>query len=39
MATDAIEIDSTVLGLNEVISLVVRVARERGAPLPAWTRR
>src|SRR5215470_17894627 len=44
MADDAIEIDSTVLGLDEVISLIVRVARERGAPLPpsrhdpAWTR-
>jgi cytidylate kinase len=39
MAADAIEVDSTVLSLDEVISLVVRVARERGAPLPAWTRR
>jgi cytidylate kinase len=44
MAGDAIEIDSTVLSLDEVIALIVRVARERGASLPplrvdpAWTR-
>ena len=29
MAADAIQIDSTVLGLDEVISLIARVARER----------
>jgi cytidylate kinase len=44
MAADAIEIDSTVLSLDQVIALIVRVARERGASLPplradpAWTR-
>jgi CMP/dCMP kinase len=44
MADDAIEIDSTVLSLDEVIGLIVRVARERHASLPpsrpdpAWTR-
>jgi cytidylate kinase len=34
MAEDAIEIDSTVLGLDEVVGLIVAVARERGAPPP-----
>lgn len=44
MAGDAIEIDSTVLSLDEVVGLIVRVARERLASLPpsrhdpAWTR-
>jgi cytidylate kinase len=44
MAADAIEIDSTVLSLDEVVALIVRVTRERGASLPplradpAWTR-
>lgn len=44
MAEDAIEVDSTVLGLDEVIALIIRVARERGVSLPparadpAWTR-
>ncbi len=33
MASDAIEVDSTVLSLDEVISLIVRVAGERGFPL------
>jgi CMP/dCMP kinase len=33
MADDAIEVDSTVLSLDEVISLIVRVAAERGFPL------
>jgi cytidylate kinase len=33
MADDAIEVDSTVLSLDEVISLIVRVAGERGFPL------
>ena len=33
MADDAIEVDSTVLSLNEVISLIVRAAGERGFPL------
>jgi cytidylate kinase len=43
-AADAIEIDSTVLSLDEVIGLIVRLARERGAPVPpsrpdpAWMR-
>ena len=32
MAADAIEVDSTVLSLDEVISLIVRVAGERGFP-------
>jgi CMP/dCMP kinase len=33
MASDAIELDSTVLSLDEVIGLIVRVAGERGFPL------
>jgi cytidylate kinase len=33
MASDAIEVDSTVLGLDQVIGLIVRVAGERGFPL------
>ncbi len=33
MADDAIEVDSTVLGLDEVISLIVQAAGERGFPL------
>jgi cytidylate kinase len=33
MADDAIEVDSTVLSLDEVIGLIVRVAGERGFPL------
>jgi cytidylate kinase len=40
MASDAIQVDSTVLTLDQVIGLVVRVAGERGFPLaghPAWT--
>ena len=32
MAADAIEVDSTVLSLDEVIGLIVRVAGERGFP-------
>src|SRR5579859_7964372 len=32
-ASDAIEVDSTVLSLDQVIALVVRVAAERGFPL------
>jgi cytidylate kinase len=44
MADDAIEIDSTVLSLDEVVGLIVRLARERSARQqrprtdPAWTR-
>jgi CMP/dCMP kinase len=34
MASDAIEVDSTVLSLDEVIGLIVRVAGERGFRLP-----
>jgi len=40
MASDAIEVDSTAMSLAQVISLIVRVAGERGFPLaghPAWT--
>ena len=33
MAGDAIEVDSTVLSLDEVISLIVRTAGERGFPV------
>ena len=33
MASDAIKVDSTVLDLNQVIALIVRVAGERGFPL------
>jgi cytidylate kinase len=33
MASDAIEVDSTVLSLDQVIGLIVRVAGERGFPL------
>jgi CMP/dCMP kinase len=33
MADDAIEVDSTVLSLDEVISMIVRAAGERGFPL------
>jgi cytidylate kinase len=33
MADDAIEVDSTVLSLDEVISLIVRTTGERGFPL------
>ena len=33
MASDAIEVDSTILSLDEVVSLIVRVAGERGFPL------
>jgi cytidylate kinase len=33
MASDAIEVDSTVLSLDRVIALIVRVAGERGFPL------
>src|SRR5262245_18298475 len=33
MASDAIEVDSTVLNLDQVIALLVRVAGERGFPL------
>jgi CMP/dCMP kinase len=33
MASDAIEVDSTVLALEQVIALIVRVAGERGFPL------
>ena len=33
MASDAIKVDSTVLSLDEVVSLIVRVAGERGFPL------
>src|SRR6516165_7881413 len=42
MASDAIEVDSTVLSLDQVIGLIVRVAGERGFPLagrPARTGR
>jgi cytidylate kinase len=44
MADDAIEIDSTVLSLDEVVGLIVRLARERATRRqqprtdPAWTR-
>jgi len=34
MASDAIEVDSTVLSLGEVIALIVRVAGERGFGVP-----
>jgi cytidylate kinase len=34
MASDAIEVDSTVLNLDEVIALIVRVAAERGFAVP-----
>jgi cytidylate kinase len=34
MASDAIEVDSTVLSLDEVIGLIVRVAGERGFRVP-----
>jgi cytidylate kinase len=34
MASDAIEVDSTVLDLDEVIGLIVRVAAERGFRVP-----
>lgn len=44
MAADAVEIDSSTLSLDEVIRLIVRLARERGAGArlprradPAWT--
>ena len=37
MANDAIEVDSTVLSLDEVISLIVRAAGERGFPLAGGT--
>ena len=33
MAGDAIKVDSTVLSLDQVIGLIVRVAGERGFPL------
>jgi len=33
MASDAIKVDSTVLNLDQVIALIVRVAGERGFPL------
>jgi cytidylate kinase len=33
MASDAIEVDSTVLSLDQVIGLIVRVAGDRGFPL------
>src|SRR5215468_230817 len=33
MASDAIQVDSTVLNLDQVIALIVRVAGERGFPL------
>ena len=33
MASDAIEVDSTVLPLDQVVGLIVRVAGERGFPL------
>jgi CMP/dCMP kinase len=42
MASDAIKVDSTVLSLDQVIGLIVRVAGERGFPLagrPARTGR
>jgi cytidylate kinase len=40
MAGDAIRVDSTVMSLDQVIGLIVRVAGDRGFPLtgrPAWT--
>jgi cytidylate kinase len=40
MASDAIKVDSTAMSQAQVISLIVRVAGERGFPLaghPAWT--
>ena len=40
MASDAIEVDSTVLPLEQVVGLIVQAAGERGFPLaghPAWT--
>jgi hypothetical protein len=39
MASDAIKVDSTVLSLDQVIGLIVRVARERGFPLAGRTAR
>jgi cytidylate kinase len=33
MASDAIKVDSTILSLDQVIALIVRVAGERGFPL------
>ena len=33
MASDAIKVDSTVMSLDQVIGLIVRVAGERGFPL------
>jgi len=33
MASDAIEVDSTVLSLDQVIGLIVRAAGDRGFPL------
>jgi CMP/dCMP kinase len=35
MASDAIEVDSTVLSLDEVVNMIVRAAGERGFPLRA----
>jgi cytidylate kinase len=40
VAGDAIKVDSTVMSLDQVIGLIVRVAGDRGFPLagrPAWT--
>jgi CMP/dCMP kinase len=34
MAADAVEVDSTVLSLDEVITLIVGLARQRGGALP-----
>jgi cytidylate kinase len=39
MASDAIKVDSTVLSLDQVIGLIVRVAGERGFPLAGWPAR
>ena len=39
MASDAIKVDSTVLSLEQVIGLIVRVAGERGFPLAGHTAR
>jgi cytidylate kinase len=39
MASDAIEVDSTVLSLDQVIGLIVRAAGDRGFPLAGRTAR
>jgi cytidylate kinase len=39
MASDAIEVDSTALSLEQVIGLIVQVAGERGFPLAGYPAR